>query len=82
VTGVSSANCFQIDVVTLRLDPATGTPQWIARFNDSGIANDWPTAIGLSNDGSHVFVGARFSDKGLDPTSDNLDDYGVMAYDA
>lgn len=82
VTGVSSANCFQIDVVTLRLDPATGTPQWIARFNDSGIANDWPAAIGLSNDGSHVFVGARFSDKGLDPTSDNLDDYGVMAYDA
>ncbi len=82
VFGVSSANCFQIDLVTLRLDPATGVPSWTARFNDSGIANDWPEAIGLSGDGSRVFVAGRFSDKGLDPTSENLDDYGVIAYDA
>jgi hypothetical protein len=47
---------FTNDDVTLALDAGTGTQLWVARFNTTPGTYDYAHAIGVSPDGSQVFV--------------------------
>jgi dienelactone hydrolase len=56
VTGYSEAGTTGIDYTTFAYNAATGATLWQARYNGLGNASDYPTAIGVSPDGSRVFV--------------------------
>jgi DNA-binding beta-propeller fold protein YncE len=45
-----------LDVLTVAYDAATGSQQWAARFAGGGAASDEGLAVGVSPDGSRVFV--------------------------
>lgn len=74
VTGYSNN-----DYATVAYDGASGTQQWVARFNGNGPAlneTDEPYALVVSPDNSRVYLtGTTFRD-------DNHYDIGTIAYDA
>jgi hypothetical protein len=75
VTGESSRGGSMY--LTIAIDAATGSKLWVKRFNDPENSYDIARAIGVTPDGSVVFVSGT---SGSDDTEDN--DWGTVAYDA
>jgi hypothetical protein len=75
VTGQSPGSTSSYDYATLAYDASTGTRLWGKRYNDPHDGGDGASALGLSPDGSEVFVtgGSRGS---------TSQDYVTVAYDA
>jgi outer membrane protein assembly factor BamB len=75
VTGVSDRSPTIAEYATLAYDTSTGARLWAKRFNGVGNGNELPYALGVSPDGSEVFVtGQSFGSTSYD--------YGTVAYDA
>src|SRR6266542_1984563 len=76
VTGGSGGSTSYDDYATVAYDASTGSQQWVARYNGPGNFYDSAIALGVSPDGSAVFV------TGYGPGSTTLEDYATLAYDA
>ena len=76
VTGGSKANRIGWDYATVAYDAATGAQQWVARFDGVGHEADRARALGVSPDGSTVFV------TGSSTGRTNDGEYATVAYDA
>jgi hypothetical protein len=78
VTGQSLGSTGAGDYATVAYDASTGTQLWVKRYNGAGIASDGATALGVSPDGSTVFVTGDNTVTG----STSSADYATVAYDA
>ncbi|HJX07743.1 MAG TPA: PQQ-binding-like beta-propeller repeat protein [Actinomycetota bacterium] len=77
VAARTSAAVTRIDYITLAYDAATGVRVWKRRYSSSTLLTiDAPAAIGVSPDGSTVFV------TGAGDGGPALTDYVTVAYDA
>jgi hypothetical protein len=76
VTGGGTGLTSDFDYTTLAYDASTGAKQWAKTYNGPGNGFDQATAIGLSPDGSRVFV------TGASRGSGSKLDYATVAYDA
>lgn len=76
VTGRSAGNNNTQDYATLAYDSATGAQLWVSRYNGPVNQSDIPFAIGVSPDGSTVYV------TGESVGANNVFDYVTIAYDA
>jgi hypothetical protein len=56
ITGRNGGDGTLTDYVTVAYDTATGSELWIARYDGPASKTDEALALGLSPDGSHVFV--------------------------
>ena len=76
VTGQSYGTASVVDYATVAYDAATGTRQWVARYNGpaSSLSNV-PSSVAVSPDGKTVFVTGK-SQVG------QFNDYATVAYDA
>jgi hypothetical protein len=54
---------------------STGSKTWVSRYDDPVNGNDQPLSMGVSPDGTKVFV------TGYGPGSTSRDDYATLAYD-
>jgi WD40 repeat protein len=77
VTGSSDSPKTGDDYATVAYVAGTGKPLWVSRYRGSGGSNDAAYAIGVSADGSTVFVSGASGRRG----SSNQD-YATVAYDA
>lgn len=77
VTGSSYTyrNLFS-DFVTAAYSASNGSPKWIARYDGTGNGSDTATSVGVSPDGTKVFVTGSTYVRG------NGDDFGTVAYQA
>ncbi len=76
VTGESfSASFDSVDYTTVAYDSLTGNQLWLTQYDGPSHQNDFPVAIGVSADGSTVFVTGE-SGGGC------CFDYATVAYDA
>ncbi len=77
VTGTSAggSSSTDYDYATVAYDAATGAQLWVARYVPPVIGVSEPMAIGVSPDGSRVFVTGQGS-------SSTTYDYATLAYDA
>jgi hypothetical protein len=76
VTGYSYGSTTADDYATVAYDASTGVRLWVKRYNGAGDGYDDANALGVSPDGSKVFV------TGESPGSSSGDDYATVAYDA
>jgi PQQ-like domain len=77
VAGRSSTDTTKLDYITLAFDAVTGVRVWKKRYSSMlGLSFDEPAALGVSPDGSTVFVTGA-ADGGPAGT-----DYVTVAYDA
>jgi hypothetical protein len=78
VTGASdeSGTTDNQDYATVAYDATTGSEQWVARYNSNWDHNDSAAALGVSPDGSTVFVTGWSFDSHYQP------DIVTVAYDA
>lgn len=75
VTGVSSGSTGTSDYATLAYDAATGSRRWVKRYNGPSDGDDAARDLGVSPDGSTVFVtGSSFGSA--------RNDAATIAYDA
>jgi lipocalin len=74
VTGTSGGGASGWDYATVAYDASTGVQSWVKRLKGDGSGRDGPTAIGVSPDGSRVFV------TGYVRVSGSWD-YATVAYD-
>jgi WD40 repeat protein len=76
VTGTSYGEATDQDYVTIAYDAATGTRSWVARYNGRGNGRDEVHDLGVSPDGSTVYVTGGISDAAGDSA------WGTIALDA
>jgi len=76
VTGESIGSGGDFDYASVAYDAATGTQRWVRRFNGAANQGDIAHALGVSPDGSRVFV------TGESIGSGNASDYLTIAYNA
>jgi hypothetical protein len=77
--GVAAVLLAVLGCLLLAVPAALATPGaqlWANRYNAPGNGDDFANAVGVSPDGSKVFV------TGPSPGSNGLDDYATVAYDA
>jgi DNA-binding beta-propeller fold protein YncE len=74
VSGQSGGS--QSDYVTIAYDATSGAPRWVKRYNGPGSRGSLATSLGVSPDGTSVFV------TGSSNTSQHFLDYATVAYDA
>jgi WD40 repeat protein len=76
VTGASDDMTGFHGYATVAYDASTGAQQWVARYDGPGQGEDDASALGVSPDGSEVFVTGQST-----VTTDNLD-YATVAYNS
>jgi WD40 repeat protein len=76
VTGGSYGGASSEDYATIAYDPATGTELWASRYNGPGDGTDFARALGVSPNGSTVFV------TGASEGEASFWDYATIAHDA
>jgi hypothetical protein len=76
VTGFSYSSTTLNDYATIAYNASTGAKLWVKRYNGPANDNEEPRAIGVSPDGSTVFV------TGLSYTPAHVTDYQTLAYRA
>jgi DNA-binding beta-propeller fold protein YncE len=76
VTGGGTGMASGYDFTTIAYRAATGGTRWTRRYNGPGDGFDQPTSIGVSPDGSAVFV------TGASRGSGSRLDYATVAYEA
>ncbi len=77
VTGYSTGSGSDWDYATIAYDASTGAKLWAKRYNGPGNNFDNATDVGVSPDGSKVFVTGYSAD-----TTGYSTDYATVAYDA
>jgi hypothetical protein len=75
VTGYRTGSDGFGDYATVAYGAATGTKEWVSRYDGPAHADDSAKALAVSVDGSTVFVTG-------DSTGSNSYDYATVAYDA
>jgi DNA-binding beta-propeller fold protein YncE len=73
VTGESDVS-NQLDYATVAYDADSGEQRWAARYDGPAGLSDYPSAIGISPDGTRVFV------TGTSSAGDAHTDYATVAY--
>ena len=81
VTGTTPGPTTGSDYTTIAYDAATGTPQWVERYNGQGNGGDVANALAVSPDSTTVLV-TGFSCASACGTVSENDDYATVAYDA
>ncbi|MFS8499509.1 MAG: S8 family serine peptidase [Micromonosporaceae bacterium] len=82
VVGASEGDGTRADVVTVSYDPATGTTQWVARYDGAASDADSASAAAFSPDGTALFVTGRSAlGLGDDPLV-APSEFVTIAYDA
>src|SRR5207249_763138 len=76
VTGYSQGTNLRDDYVTLAYDAGSGALLWSQRYNGPGNGRDDGNSVGVSPDGSMVFV------TGGSRGASSYQDYATLAYDA
>src|SRR5207249_4915568 len=76
VTGFIPGSTHYPDYATVAYDASTGARLWVKRYNGPGNAYDLARALGVSPDGTTVFV------TGSSLRSASTYDYATVAYDA
>jgi hypothetical protein len=77
VTGSSAGTNATDDYATVAYNSATGAQLWVSRYNGPGGQTDIPFAIGISPDGSTLYV----TGESIGAGSSSFD-YATIAYDA
>jgi DNA-binding beta-propeller fold protein YncE len=76
VTGFSNSPVTSTDYATIAYDAATGGQKWLARYSGPGMQIDTALAIGVSPDGTAVFVTGESYGTGTGT------DFATVSYDA
>jgi hypothetical protein len=78
VTGESVGDATALDYATVAYDATSGAMVWTSRYNGPANGDDLATSLGVSPDGTEVFI-AGSSHRG---SSRRAQDYATVAYDA
>ncbi|MGH2556387.1 MAG: S8 family serine peptidase [Actinomycetota bacterium] len=77
VTGYSVGSTCDTDYATVAYDASTGAERWVARYDGPGDGYGFASALGVSPDGSTVFVTGGSVGVGT-----GFNDYATVAYEA